>query len=129
MTKNIFKEATRNKLRFESDRGLLTTEQLYDLKLTDLDKIARGVSKKIKSHEEEESFIERTVHAETYSLTLMLDILKDVISDKLDYEQSVKERNEKANKRKILLDALASKENEEITKMSKDEILAELESL
>lgn len=63
---NIFELATRQKLRFASAKGDLTTEQLWDLPLlissptrdvkVDLDTLARSINHELKA-QAEESFV------------------------------------------------------------------------
>ena len=125
---DIFEKASRKKLRFASDRGDLTTEQLWDLSLTDLDKIARGVNGKLKAVTEE-SFIDTTPHPDKPRFTLQLDILKHMIAAKQEEAQAVKDRAERAEKRKKLVEALAAKEDEALTKKSRAQLLKELEAL
>lgn len=128
MTINIFEKAAKQKLRIQSDKGALTVEQLYDLSLTNLDKIARKVNAELKSLEEE-SFVDLKPNPQKYSLDLQLNILKTVIKTKLDEKAASEAAMEKANKRKILLEALDMREKEDLLNKSKEEILAELENL
>lgn len=125
---NIFEQAVKQKLRFVSDRGMLTVEQLYDLPLSVLDKIARSVNFELKSLTEE-SFVDLRPNPRKSDFELQLEILKHVIKDKLDEKEAAEKQVERANKRRILLEALESKENEELKSMSKEDILKQLESL
>jgi len=53
----MFEKALKNKLRFEgSGQGVLSTEDLFDLSLPTLDKMAKGVNKLLRD-EGEDSFI------------------------------------------------------------------------
>ena len=58
---NLFMQATREKFRFESSKGDLSVEQLWDLPLTsrtgfDLDTVAKAVNADLKASNEE-SFV------------------------------------------------------------------------
>jgi hypothetical protein len=131
---NIFEHASRVKLRFSSIVGELTTEQLWDLPLTNkggranLDAIARAVHAELKGLEEV-SFVECKPDPRKDELELELEILKHVIAVKLAEREAADQAATKAQRRAKLLDALASKENDELVGMSKDDILAELNSL
>lgn len=125
---NIFEKASRKKLRFTSDRGDLTTEQLWDLSLTNLDGIARGVNGRLKAVTEE-SFIDTTPHPDKPRFTLQLDILKYLITVKQEEAQAVKDRSERVEKRRKLVEALAAKEDEALTRKSRAQLLKELEAL
>lgn len=125
---SIFEKAAKQKLRFASDRGNLTTEQLYDLTLTAIDKVARSVNAELKSLTEE-SFVELRPNPRKTELALQLDILKHIIADKLAEKEAAEKRVERENKRRILLEALESKENDELRNMSKEDLLKQLEAL
>ena len=125
---NIFENATKQKLRFNTDKGLLTVEQLWDLSLTNLDSVARGVNSELKSLTEE-SFVEIKPDVRKTILELQLELLKHIIAVKLEEKDKAAKTKERAEKRKLLLDALASKENEELNSMSKEDILKQLENL
>lgn len=131
---NIFEHASRTKLRFSSIVGELTTEQLWDLQLTskggraNLDAIARAVHAELKGLEEV-SFVECKPDPRKDELELELEILKHIIAVKLAERDEADKAATKAQRRAKLLDALASKENDELVGMSKDDILAELNSL
>ena len=125
---NIFEQAAKLKLRVESDRGLLTVEQLWDISLTDLDTLARGINMALKSYGEE-SFIHTKTSTKEVQLKLQLDLLKHIIGAKLEARELAEKREQNSAKRKTLLQALESKENEELNSMSKEDILKQLEEL
>lgn len=131
---NIFERASRAKLRVDSTVGLLTVEQLWDLPLTakgdrpDLDKIARAVNTELKSLEEG-SFVTITPDPRKTDLELKLDILKHVIEAKMTAKAAAEKAAENAERKRKLLSALASKEEAELSGMSKEQIEAEIAKL
>ncbi len=131
---NIFERASRRKLRFESDRGDLTAEQLWDLPLIDtrgrlnLDQMARGVNTVLKSLEGE-SFVEIKPDPRKIELELQLDILKHVIASKMADAAAAEKRAANVARQQKILAALANREDQELTAKSKEELLAELEQL
>lgn len=128
MTMNIFERAARKRLRFTSDRGALTTEQLFSLTLTQLDTIARSVNTALKA-EGEESFIETTRNTAQDDLTLRLDILKHVIATKQAAAAAAETRAERAARRRRLEEALANKKDAKLLEMSEEELEKELADL
>lgn len=132
---NIFKQATKRKLRFETTRGVVAAETLYDIPLSsnndfNLDAIAQGVAVAVEAHSQRRSFVtEEAKSTALMDLELQLEILKDVICDKLAERAAGQKRAERAEQRRRLLDALAEKEGEELRGKSKDEILKELNEL
>lgn len=131
---NIFERASRGKLRFESSVGVLVTEQLWDLPLTakserpNLDTMARAVFSELKSLEEG-SFVTLTPDPRKTEMELKLDILKHVIAAKMDAKAAAEKLAENAERKRKLLAALASKEEAELTGMSKEDIEAEIAKL
>lgn len=126
----LFKQAARKKLRFSTNRGDITTEDLFDLPLTsrsgfDLDTLARGVSAELRSITED-SFVETKPDPRKADLTLKLDLLKDVIADRQEAKKASEDRAARQAKRALLLETLAAKEVDEIKGKTKEEILKEL---
>lgn len=125
-----FERATKLKLRFESARGLLTVEDIWDLSLANLDTLAKAVNKRLKD-EQEESFIPTARRGQTSELDLKLEILKHVIQVKVDEQEVRKARAERQAKLAQLKELAATKANEQIASKSLEDIqkmIAELES-
>lgn len=129
---DLFVRAARKKYRFDSARGELTTEQLWDLPLLgrnsfDLDSVARSVNFALKAMGEE-SFVEKA-NPEQADAAAKLEIVKFVIAAKQAEAKAAEQRVERAAKRRKILDALADQENRELTSASKEELLKRLEAL
>lgn len=130
---NLFEVASRKAYRYQSIRGDLTTEQLWELPLTsrggfDLDSVAKAVNAELKSVTEE-SFVATRVNPRKGDLETKLDVLKHIIAVKIAEAEAVTARVAKQEKRAKILDALAAKENEELTQASKDDLLKQLAEL
>jgi transcriptional accessory protein Tex/SPT6 len=131
---NIFEQATRQALRFSSNRGELSTEQLWDLPLTkrdgfDLDTIAKTVNAQLKTLSEE-SFVTKSQNPAKDSLELKLEILKHIIAVKLKEAEDRRNAAERATERQKLLDILAEKQAGALKELSVEDIqkrLAELQ--
>ncbi len=131
---NIFEQATRQALRFSSNRGELSTEQLWDLPLTsrqgfDLDSVAKEVNQRLKSVTEE-SFVVKTTNPEKDSLELKLEVLKHIIAAKQAEADARRNAAERAAERQKLYDILAEKQDSALKDLSVEDIqkrLAELQ--
>ena len=130
---SVFKIATRKKFRFESTRGSLSTEDLWDLPLrapegvVSLDVIAKTVNQSVKATEEE-SFVE--VKKETdNTFKVMLDVVKEVIAYKIDMAGRAEKAAITKEKKQQLLGILAGKEAEELKEHSAEEIKKMIEAL
>lgn len=130
---DVYKYAAQNALRFPSPKGQLTTEQLFQLPLKsqtgfDLDTVARAISVELKGMTEE-SFVENAANPLRQTLTVMLDVVKDVIATKQAENKAALDKAEKAAKRRKLQDILAAKEDEKLGQASIDEIRKQLAEL
>lgn len=122
-----FEKASRLKLRYKTNRGSITTEDLWDLELEDLDTIAKSLNKQLKESNEE-SFI-RTRTKKSSSLEIQFEVVKHIINVKLDEEEARKNAAVKRQQKAKLLDLIAQKENENLSAKSIGELTAELEKL
>ena len=121
----LFATATRNKVRFASVKGLLSTEDLWTLTLEQLDVIAKDLNKELK--ETEVSFISSTKTNEI--LQLKFDVVKFIIDVKLAEKEEKKLKAEKLAKKNQLLELINNKENEKLQSLSLDELKKQLEQL
>lgn len=127
---NIFEQASQQKLRFETPKGQLSTEDLWNLPLqsstgkVNLDDIARSISAKIKDSAVE-SFVSKVTDVNKVE-RLRLDIVKRVIEVKLAKAEKIKNEKADAEHKQRLLDALSAKKEEHLSNMSEEELKAEL---
>lgn len=128
----LFEKASRLKLRFATNRGLVSSEDLWDLPLTStihssLDSIARGLNKSIKESEEE-SFVVTRSEANTV-LDLQFEIIKHVIKVRLsDNVKKLDVTRRKSEKTKIER-IIATKEDASLENESIDDLKKRLSGL
>lgn len=130
---SIFEYATRNKLRFASAKGELTTEQLWDVPLRssdgfNLDVIARAANKAFKEATEE-SFVSSTRTPAITRLEMSLETVKRVIEVKLGDEELAKKRAENKVERERLLAILAEKQAGKLSDLSEKELQRRIAAL
>ena len=126
MSENIFEKASRKKLRFNTNAGLLSVEDLWDLPLTEgkvnLNDLAKSVNKLIKDDDEDFVKVRKRATKEESDNKLRLEILKRVIEVRVEE----KERREKALERKrekeLIANIIAEKQNEELKNKSIEEL-------
>ena len=123
----LFESASKMKLRFQTSRGLVTTEDLWDMPLVDsrtnfsLDALAKWINRQVKEAEEE-SFVEPHSTKNT-TLVLALDIVKRVIEVKLKNIEAQNKRTTTAARKDKILEILASKEDEGLRAKSAEELM------
>lgn len=127
MEKNIFEQASKQKLRFASSRGQITTEDLWDLSLEDLDTIAKTLNKQVKESSEE-SFIKKQTTADRKA-TLKLEVVVSIINTKLEEQEKRKSAAERKEKRDKIIELIANKEKDALSKKSVTVLRAELDKL
>ena len=132
-TTDIFKQATKLKLRFSSVRGDLTIEDLWDLPLTSksnlsLDGVGKPIQKALRESDED-SLVDVPTTSKNELNSLRLAIIKEIISVKQE-ENLIKQNQAAIESQKALLkQALASKKVEEINSLSVEEIEKRIASL
>lgn len=129
----LFLRASREKFRFPSVRGELTTEQLWDLPLTAtsgfcLDAVAREVNAELREASEE-SFVETARNPAKELLEAKLELVKAVIAIKQEENARKREAAARARQREFLKDLLHRKEQDALAGLSTDEIRARLAEL
>lgn len=121
-----FIKATKKKLRFKVGNGNVSTEDLWDLPLETVDKLAVAYSKEL-DDTNTMSFIKpkRT----NSDLALRFEIAKAVINIRVAEEEASRLRAEKQAKRAQLRDLLAKKELSALENKSVEELQKELDAL
>lgn len=133
MTTSIFETASKQKLRFETSKGFISTEQLWDLPLqsntgkVNLDDLAKEVSAKL-NESEVESFVTKGKASNTDD-KLRLDILKHVIDVRVTEKEALSNQRANAERKRLLLDVLAEKRAANLASLTEEQIQAELDSL
>ena len=130
----MFERATRERFRFDSSQGLLTVEDLWELPLTTtssracLDDVAKGLNKKMKESDSEESFV--TEKKSTDDVTpVKFEIVKHIIKVKLEENEARKNARERREKKQKLLALIAKKQDEKLEETSIDELQKMVEGL
>ena len=123
----MFEKASRLKLRFPSNKGNLSVEDLWDLNLTQLNTLAKGLKKQLKESQEDDFLIEKS--EEDTNIKLQFDIVIKVLQTKLTEKRAreTKEAN-KATKEK-LLQILEKKKHEEFESMSQEDLMKKINEL
>lgn len=131
---NIFEQATRKCLRFETIRGPVTVEQLWQMPLQsknlfDLDSVAKAANAKVKSFTEE-SFVTTTNNDPAKAeAELALDVVKHIINTKVAEAAEAAKAAEKQQTRQKILGLMAEKQDEALKGMSMEDLKKQLDAL
>ena len=124
---NLFLQASKKKLRFTTNKGQISTEELWDLNLPSLDNIAKDVFSKVQASQVV-SFIDEKTTSDKDS-ELRLEILKFIIAEKKSVAEKAKERARKEADIARITELIAEKNNEALKGKSVEELQKELETL
>lgn len=114
---DIFAKATKQKVRFNTAKGDLTVEDLWDLPLTSekhvsLDKLAKGIFVALREAEEV-SFVSPASTSNSL-LELKLEIVKFIIEAKQADNKSKRDAEENRRKKELIGRILEEKRDEEL---------------
>ncbi len=129
----IYKKASKKKLRFSTNRGVLSVEQLWDLsreEIRHLVIVARNIAKKSSGeiNDSELSFLDAPVKTKATDDELRFEILKDIYLTKKSAEEKAQKKAEAKRNNQKLLDIIARKQDEALEKKSIKELENMLES-
>ena len=129
----MFEKASRAKVRFETSKGSLTVEDLWDLPLSSatgracLDTIAKELSKALKN-DDNVSFVEKVVKPDEET-QLKFEIVKHIIAIRLAENEAVALVTANKAKKQHLLSVLAQKKEGALLSASVEEIEEMLKGL
>lgn len=126
MEKNLFEIATRNRYRFNY-KGVMTVEDLWSLRVEDLDTIFKMLNRQKKAADED-SLLATKSAADT-ELANKIELVKYIVSVKLDEAEDRKTAAEKKEQRDKILAIMAKKQDAKLENMDMAELEAELAKL
>lgn len=123
---NIFEYATRNKLRYPF-KGMISTEDLWDLTPEDLDIIYKTLNKKKKQLDEDSLLV--TKSSEDIETETKLAVIKHVFDTKAEEHRNRLLAKEKKEKKQKILQIMEDKQDKELHDKSIEELQRMLEGL
>lgn len=129
---SIFEQAARLKIRFDTPKGALSVEDLWDLPLTstrgaNLDDIARGLYAQLRSGEDV-SFVDAGRKSDP-TKQLRFDLIKYIIDVRLLENKAAALASANKERKQRLLEVIAQKEGEALGALSVDELRKMVEAL
>lgn len=126
MEKNLFEIATRNRYRFNY-KGVMTVEDLWSLRVEDLDAIFKMLNRQKKTADEDSLLA--TKSAEDQDLANKIDIVRYIVSVKLaEAAERVYAAEKKAQRDKIM-EIVAKKKDKALEDMGIEDLMKKLEEL
>jgi len=124
---DLFERATKQKIRYKTSKGSITTEDLWDLKLTQLDTIAIALNRNIKERDEV-SFVTKRSNVSSV-IRLQFDVVKHVIEVKLAEDEAREQLAAKKAKKEFILSVIEEKDNEALKNKTPEELREMVASL
>lgn len=126
MEKNLFEIATSNRYRFNY-KGVMTVEDLWSLRVEDLDAIFKMLNRQKKTADEDSLLA--TKSAEDQDLANKIDIVRYIVSVKLaEAAERVSAAEKKAQRDKIM-EIVAKKKDKALEDMGIDDLMKKLKEL
>lgn len=126
MEKNLFEIATRNRYRFNY-KGVMTVEDLWSLRVEDLDAIFKMLNRQKKTADEDSLLA--TKSAEDQDMANKIDIVRYIVSVKLaEAAERVSAAEKKAQRDKIL-EIVAKKKDKALEDLGIEDLMKKLEEL
>jgi len=125
MEQNVFELATRKKLRFDSGKGMVSVEELWDLSLAALDKLAIALRKTLRN--DDESFI--GVKTVSSDVEISFGVVKHIIDVKLAERDARVMAAERAVQREKLKEIIAQKQDNALQNLSLEDLQQQLAAL
>lgn len=118
----MYKEASKLKLRFVTNRGLLSTEQLWDLSFTDISNAVKAVKKILKKNDDDDlSFLEDNNKVDVEN-QLRFDVLKDVYLTKKKEAEELRDAAENKKWNEKINSLIARKKEGELEAKSVEDL-------
>lgn len=130
----MFELASRLKFRFDSPKGQLSADDLWDLPLTstlgkaNLDDIAKGLHKQIKTAEEVDSFVVEEKKTDDI-IQKKFELVKYIIDTLKAEKQSAANAAEKAAQRNLINGLIAKRKEENLNGKTLEELIAMRDNL
>ena len=122
---DILEKAIRLKLRFNF-KGMLTVEDLWDLKLNELDMIYKQLNQQKKLQESESLLTNNLIND---IINLQIEIIKYVVEQKQAEQLAEQTKIEKQQQKQKILEILSRKQDDDLQNKSTEDLLKMLENL
>ena len=115
----MFEVAVRNKLRFPF-KGVVSVEDLWDLSVEDLDLIFKRLDSEVEAANKKSLLNKKT--SEDEILDIKIEIVKYIVSIKLEEENKRLQAKEKREQKQKILAIMAEKQDADLQNKSLDEL-------
>lgn len=128
---NIFELASKKKFRFDSPKGALTVENLWDIPLTgqfgtaNLDDVAKALFAQVKEAESSVSFVKPAEKADP-SLEAKFELVKYIIEVRVAERDAAAQERQRAEQKQRIMELIDRKKDQNLEGQSIEELQAML---
>jgi hypothetical protein len=116
----MFEKAVKGKYRFESTKGVLSTEDLFDLSVKDLDSVFKKLNSQLKQASEESLLVVKSRADE--ELDTKIEIVKHIVALKLEEQAQQVLAKQNKEQKQYILGLMAEKKNEQLKNLSLEQL-------
>ena len=130
-TNNMFERASQFKFRYPW-KGMITTEDLWDLNQDQLDAVYQALSKELKTCQEGDSLLSAkpaNLFDKERKPTVKIDLVKYIFNCKQQAAELHRMEAERAAKKQHILEVLAAKQENALQNMSEEDLKKMLDDL
>lgn len=130
-TNNMFEMASQFKFRYPW-KGMITTEDLWDLNQGQLDAVYQALSKELKTCQEGDSLLSAkpaNLFDKEQELTAKIDLVKYIFNCKNQAAELHRMEAERSAKKQHILEILAAKQENTLQNMSEEDLKKMLDDL
>lgn len=126
----IFEMATQNKFRYPY-KGMITTEDLWDLDVNQLDIVYKNLNKELKATDGDSLIASKSADegVKANELKNKIEVVKYIFNHKQQAAELIRMAVENARKRQRILEALAQKQDSALQDMSEEDLKKMLDDL
>ena len=127
---NLFEIATRSKFRYPY-KGMINTEDLWDLDINQLDVVYRNLNNELKATDSDSLIASKSANEgiKVNDLKNKIEVVKYVFDHKQQAAELTRMAAERSAKRQLVLEALAQKQNNALQNMSEEDLKKMLDDL
>lgn len=125
---NIFERAAREKIRFDY-LGIIQTEDLWDLKIEQLDDLYRQINSNLKDQSGEGLIKDESVSEYASLLQLQVDLVRHVFEAKLELMKTARNEKLRQEKKKRIMEIIADKQDQELMDKPTEDLMKMLNEM
>ena len=119
---DLYKKANKTKLRFETSKGILSTEQLWDLPVATLNELAVSLDEQYKDSGGKSFIPNQTTTPKDKTIKLQLDVVIDILESKVKDQEKASKANETRLHNKRIAELIEKRKEGDMENLTVEEL-------